>query len=371
MPKWTAPLIRAGVVIAFSLLFLLGGYLIIRFLYPFVIGFILALLLLPLVNKVERGFGWSRSASVLLAMIGLIVALLAFVTVAAVEVANGLIYLSGVLPGYIKDMAFTIENWVMNTALPIYDKINHLVLSLDSGQQDTVTQSIQSITGEITQKASEFIQILLNGFAELLLSLPNTITIMLFSILSAFFITKDWPLILSWYHRLVPDQAVRYVKRMSEEWRKAISGYVIAQFILVAMTGTIVVIGLLILGVKHAITTAVLIAIVDVLPYLGTGIVFIPWILYSFFSGDWFMSIGLSIIYGIVVVQRQVAEPKVLSRHIGVHPLPLLITLFLSYQLLGFAGLLLGPMILIILQSLVRAGIIHEVVRYVIGNGKT
>ncbi|MBM7096467.1 sporulation integral membrane protein YtvI [Bacillus sp. H-16] len=369
MIKSGAPLIRSGLIILYSFMFLVAGYIIIRFLYPFVIGFILALLLLPFVNKVERGFGWSRSLSVILAMAGLMLILITFTTVAAVEIANGLIYLSGVLPDYIKNTASTVEQWITTSLLPVYDRINHLVLSLDTSQQETVLSSIQSITADVTQRASEFIQLVFNGLADLLLSLPNTITILLFSLLSAFFIAKDWPLILSWYERLVPLHGVTYVKKITDEWRKAISGYVLAQVILVGMTGVIVLIALLILGVKHAITTAVLIALVDVLPYLGTGIVFIPWILYSFFSGDWFMSIGLSVIYGIVVIQRQIAEPKVLSRHIGVHPLPLLITLFLSYQLLGFAGLLLGPMILIVLQSLVKAGVVQGVVSYIM-NGK-
>ncbi|WP_096436071.1 sporulation integral membrane protein YtvI [Alteribacter populi] len=358
-------LIRAVIVIFFSLLFIAIGYTLVRFLYPFIIGFIIALILIPIVNQMEKRFNWSRSVAVLMTMFAMLLVSLTFTTLIAVEVANGLLYLSGVLPDHIKNFVYTMENWISVTFLPLYERVNDLVLTLNTNQQETVTQSLQTLTGEITHKAGEFIQVFFNGLAEILLSLPNTITIMLFSLLSTFFITKDWPLILHWYNQLVPKKADRYLVRLLNEWKKSLFGYFFAQGILVSMTAFIVLIGFIIIGIEHAITAALLLAIIDLLPYLGTGIIFIPWILYSFFTGEWLLSIGLSVLYAIVVLQRQIAEPKVLSKHIGVHPIPLLLTLFLSYQWFGFLGLLFGPMILIVIQSMIRAEIIQGLWQFV------
>ena len=63
--------------------------------------------------------------------------------------------------------------------------------------------------------------------------------------------------------------------------RKALFGFVKAQLTLVSMTTVIVLIGLLILRVPYAITIAIITGVVDLLPYLGTGAVFVP--LYTYF----------------------------------------------------------------------------------------
>ncbi|PYZ97229.1 sporulation integral membrane protein YtvI [Alteribacter lacisalsi] len=351
----TALVLVAGAALTGTLFFL------ILYLSPFIFGFIIALMLLPFVNRLERTFGWPRTFCVLVSMLILFLLLLTFATFAAVEIAAGLLYLSAVLPAFIKETVLIVNTWMSGTLMPLYERFTELIATLDGEQQKTVVSSLQSITGEAAQKAGEFIQVLLNSLADLLLALPNTVTVMIFSLLSAFFITKDWPLIEGWYKKAVPPVLDSLLASLKKEWKRSVLGFFIAQCILVAMTGVIILTGFLIIGIEHAVTAALLLALIDFLPYLGTGIVFVPWILYSFFTGDWFMSIGLSIIYAVVIVQRQIAEPRVLSRHLGVHPIPLLITLFLSYQWLGFAGLLLGPAILILVQSVIRAGVFHTI----------
>ena len=102
------------------------------------------------------------------------------------------------------------------------------------------------------------------------------------------------------------------------------------------MTTVIVLIGLLILRVPYAITIAIITGVVDLLPYLGTGAVFVPWVIYVFFTGDTAFAIGLLILYIVVIVQRQIMEPKVLSSNIGLDPLATLVALFVGFKLFGF-----------------------------------
>lgn len=51
---------------------------------------------------------------------------------------------------------------------------------------------------------------------------------------------------------------------------------------------------------------ALITAVIDIVPVLGTGTVLIPWAIWMFFSGDVAMGIGLLVIYGVITVVRQI-----------------------------------------------------------------
>ena len=188
--------------------------------------------------------------------------------------------------------------------------------------------------------------------------------------LATFFISKDWYKFKATLKTILPQKVRTSGQKISEELKKALLGFIRAQATLISITTTIVLIGLLILRVDYAITIALLIGLVDILPYLGTGLVFVPWIIYLAFSGSLPLAIGLGVLYLIVLIQRQVMEPKVLSSSIGLDPLATLISLFIGYKLLGFLGLAAGPVALVILRTLHSAGVYEDLWNFVIGKGK-
>ena len=77
------------------------------------------------------------------------------------------------------------------------------------------------------------------------------------------------------------------------------------------------------------------------------------------YIGDTSFAIGLAVLYIIVIVQRQLIEPKILSSSIGLDPLATLIALFIGYKWIGFLGLILGPIVLVIINTLHRANAFH------------
>ena len=111
------------------------------------------------------------------------------------------------------------------------------------------------------------------------------------------------------------------------ELRKAFFGFIRAQVTLISITGAIVLAGLLILRVKYAFALAFVIGLIDLLPYLGTGFIFVPWIIYEFIVQNYSLGIGLLVLYIIIIVQRQMMEPKVVSVNIGISPLVTLIAI--------------------------------------------
>ncbi|HEY2495103.1 MAG TPA: AI-2E family transporter, partial [Paenibacillus sp.] len=137
--------------------------------------------------------------------------------------------------------------------------------------------------------------------------------------------------------------------------------------ILISITAVIVMIGLLILQVPSAFTIGLMIGLVDLLPYLGVGIVLVPWAIYTLLIGDMVLGVGLSILYLVILIVRQIMEPKVLASSVGLDPLATLIGMFVGLKLFGVLGLLIGPVSLIIIDAFNGANVFRDLRNYIVG----
>ena len=104
-------------------------------------------------------------------------------------------------------------------------------------------------------------------------------------------------------------------------------------------------IGLALLRVPYAFILALLIAVVDFLPLLGTGLVLIPWAAVSLLLGEVSLGIGLLVLYGISSVVRQILEPKLIGEGLGLHPLLSLAAMYAGLKLFGVWGMILAPLV--------------------------
>ena len=134
--------------------------------------------------------------------------------------------------------------------------------------------------------------------------------------------------------------------------RKAVSSWLLAQLQLSGVTFTILLLGYLLLGVSYAPLWALVTAVVDALPVLGTGSVLLPWSLISLLQGNVAQAIGLVGIYVVVAVTRSVLEPRLLGKHLGLDPLVTLIALYVGYKLWGIAGMILSPLLAVTVLQL-------------------
>lgn len=83
-------------------------------------------------------------------------------------------------------------------------------------------------------------------------------------------------------------------------------------------------------------------------------------------TGNLALAVGLLVLYGIILITRQVLEPKVLASSIGLDPLAMLIGMFAGLQLFGMLGLILGPVLLVILDAFGRAGVFRALRSYIL-----
>jgi predicted PurR-regulated permease PerM len=112
----------------------------------------------------------------------------------------------------------------------------------------------------------------------------------------------------------------------------------------------ILLIGFLILGVKYAILLAVIFALLDMLPLIGIGILMIPWGFFEIIFGNTGLGIGILVLFAVAEITRNLIEPKIVGKNLGIHPILTLVLLYASYSLFGIFGLLLIPFLSVILN---------------------
>jgi sporulation integral membrane protein YtvI len=335
--------------------------------YPFIIAFFIAFLINPLVNFLETKTKMPRWLAVIVTLIVLFAIVAGLVTLLIAEIVSGTQYLANVVPENFQKLITYMETLVAQQIIPLYNDLAVLFKNLDASQQDTIINNIQAVGTQIATTVGQFIQHALQNIPQLLAWLPNAATVFIFSLLATFFISKDWYRLTGIAQKILPAKARKSGKTVFLDLKKALFGFIKAQATLISITTVIVLIGLLILRVNYAITIALIIGIVDILPYLGTGIVFVPWIIYAAVSGDVPFAIGLGVLYIVVLVQRQIMEPKVLSSSIGLDPLATLVALFVGFKLIGFLGLIIGPVTLVIIRTLHSANVFRDIWNFIIG----
>jgi|APAga8741244001_1050109.scaffolds.fasta_scaffold03543_4 sporulation integral membrane protein YtvI len=358
-------LVVGGIILGGIALFYLSKYT-----YPFIIAMIIAFLMNPLVIFFERKGRLPRGLAVFVSLLLIFLLFAGLITLLVTEIISGTNYLAGVIPKHIETIVDYIETYIATTVIPLYNQIAAMFNNLDTEQQDTILKNIQNIGESITTGVSGFIQAFLKNIPTIIGWFPTTATALLFTLLGTFFISKDWDTFGRMTGKVLPDKIFAGAKRLFRDLKRALFGFIRAQFTLVSLTTVTILIGFLILGVNYSITIALICGLVDIIPYLGTGTIFIPWIIFEFIAGNTSLAIGLSVLYIIVVVQRQLIEPKVLSSSIGLDPLATLIALFIGFKLIGFLGLIAGPVVLVIFNTLQRANVFKAIWTFIIGDTK-
>jgi len=315
-------------------------------LFPFILALLLAFLLEPIVQritvltKLRRGFASLFALVLVYGILGLV--LFALINRLNNEVSN----IAMSFPAY-DDLVRFVEVKVQ--------KMQHLI-NLNPGVKAAVLESTQDIFAQLKSGASTASVFLLRVLA----ALPGTLAIMMVAIVGTYFISADLPRVKDFLHSVFPTSWKGKVRVVSADLGTALSGFLKAELTLIGITMVLTIVGLSILRLDYAFTVGVLTGLLDLLPVVGTGLLFIPWIVWNLIIGQVAFAVKLAVVWGIMVAVRQALEPKLLSKSIGLDPLPTLISMYVGIKLLGGWGLLLGPAVVIIYQALIKAGVFNK-----------
>lgn len=359
--------ISRGLLVLFILM--MGYFLTVltfEYIFPFLIAVLLAMMLHPFVHFLER-LKIPRAIGTITVIIIIFIFIFGFLFLIITEIIQGTAFLAERIPTFFEKTVTTIDQWVADKLIPFYQSVSSYFHTLNESQQVAIQEYFQKLLNDIATNGAFLLQEFFLNFPNYIAVIPNSLSFIIFTILATFFITKDWNSIYYLLKKYSPLRLQLNVKDFFSHLKKAVSGYVKAQFLLVSISTVIILIGLLILQVQHALTITLLTVVFDILPFIGTGVIFVPWIIYCFFTGNYSMTIELTILYMFVILSRQLLEPKIISSSIGINPLVGLITIFVSFKFWGVLGILLAPIFIILLHVLLESGIMKQVWQFIRG----
>lgn len=154
--------------------------------------------------------------------------------------------------------------------------------------------------------------------------------------------------------RILPSGAYNLLAGIKNGFITVGIKYIRSYSIIMLITFVIMLVGFLLLGISHAPLVALVIALLDILPVIGVGTVLLPWSVFSFVTGNTVLGVGLAVMFTVNEAVRQFAEPKIVGKNIGVHPLLTLLLIYVGFGLFGFFGMLLCPIVAAVLLLLVK-----------------
>jgi len=230
-----------------------------------------------------------------------------------------------------------------------------------------VQLALQEFGADMTDKIADFINSksapVISYAGATAKAVPKVFIGFVVFLLSSFFMLSEPDKFTGLFTKFIPKRISERWESIKKEIKTYLGGYVQAQAIIMSIAFFIIFIGLTILDVSYALLIAIGVAVLDALPFFGSGAVLWPWALVRFINGDIKMGISLMIIYVIIIVTRQFIEPKIVSKRMGTNSMLTLVSMYVGYKTFSLGGMILGPIVLVIIISLYRAGLFDGIIR--------
>lgn len=332
------------------LIYCIFRYLIVWFM-PFLIGLLIAVCLQKPANwlhkktKIPQKFLAAALVFLCLGLLGVIVWQIGFYLV------NQVSGLADLIPVVVNELPEIMDN--------ITNRFSHLIMSLPGNLDLSVNTLTQSVLQTVQNIASSFSQSAGSWAINVMKNVPNIIVSFVITIISCCFISVDYDNIVIFIKRQLSPRVKSLLVSIKNTFLRNTLRMLRAYLLIMFVTFVELAVGLSLLRVNYSVILAAIICVVDILPVLGTGTVLIPWAVIAFLLGNTYLAIGIAVLYAIIAVIRNIIEPKIVGKQIGLHPIVTLIAIYVGLKTFGFLGLFFFPMTLIVLKSLHESGEIH------------
>lgn len=351
--------IRLILTIVLILLFIYGLPIIFQLLYPFIFALVLAGAANPLVNGIER---WFEKLKIKTSGIRSIVTF--FMTILILLSLLFLLYLIvSTLLNEIFQMATSIQNnWT--DIVRIFENTEHWLTAQMDIMPIEVIEILEGITENVLDFIRNFSRNLLNytvAFTGLFISKAGSVSLNLLTFfLSLYFILSDFDNMKNFLRKHTDKRILSTVSLLKNTTVVGVWGYVKTQLILSIFAFVVMFLSFTLYGIEYALTIAIFLAIIDLIPLIGTIAVLLPWGIFEFIWGVHNFGIFLIVLGIVFFLMRRLLEPKIMGTQTGLHPLFALIGIYVGIQFSGLWGALLGPLIMVVLIGFLRSGILDN-----------
>ena len=308
-----------------------------QFLLPFVVGGAVALLVQKpasfISSKLKINPSFTAGSLALAVFLG-IVALAFFILFRAV----------GTAAGFFEELAANTE---MLTAF--FDNLKNSAASVFERLPKKFTELLSVFYEDAVNRLGTYLTSMLSSAAgHTVKQAPQFLLSCVVAAASACYMAADFNKLIKFVRgfcgQKIYDNAVKIKNILVNSVFKFAKGYLI----ILGITFLELFLGLTVLKTKYALLLSFVISIIDILPVLGTGTVLIPWAAVEFIMGNTAKGAGIVILYLIITVVRNFAEPKIIGKQMGIKPLFTLLAMFIGIKLFGIAGIFILPITLIV-----------------------
>ena len=352
-------LVNLGVALAGVLFLIFVVPQLVRFLMPLIVAWIVAMIANPIIRFLEKRIKIMRKHGSALVIILVLAALIAAFYGLAVLVAS------------------QFSSWV--TELPdVYDSVTQNLQQLFRSlhqKYNIIPADVKLAFDQRENMLDSYIQKAIDGLlkmvksgslskvSSLASSLMDFLVYAILTILASYFMTVEKDHFTKLLQEKTPAGVQRIWDKIKKIFIRAIGGYFKAHFQIMIVIFFITVIPFAFMGISYSGLLAVVIAIVDFLPFFGAGTVLVPWAFYRLVTGSYTYAAILFVIYVVVLIVRQALEPKLIGDNIGTSPFETLVFMLVGYRLAGMLGLIVGIPVGMILMECYREGMFDDYIR--------
>lgn len=341
--------------IAYYGIILVGAIIGIRYLFspllPFLCGFLIAWLLRRPARYLSEKcrLPYKLFAAILTAVFYILIIGLLFL--AGTQLFSAMKELFQMLPELFSNQLLPLTDRLINTVEDFFGQFDRSVAAqMDSWFLELSSTLMQMITS-LSSSALKYI----SGVAA---KTPTMILRVVLTVISTFYFSFDFERIKAFICHILPKKLTNAVMPLKDKAVSSLKIFVRSYCLIFLLTSAELVLGFLILRVPYPAVLGVLVAFIDLMPILGTGLILLPWALISAITGKLLFAFGILMLYIVITIIRNIVEPKLVGKQIGLHPLATLISMFVGLQLFGIIGMFILPVTLSIIVQLRRDGIL-------------
>ena len=347
------------IILAISIIAVYLGFKLAVFYMPFLIAFILSLMLEPCIRFIMKKMKLKRRTSSIIVFVVSIIVIVGLLVWAGITIVSEASSLLGSLNIYFEKGYQLFEK--------ILSKFDFTSFQIPDNIMGAIQNSAMNFLETLTQWAKNVLTVAIN----FLTSVPTIGIYAVVTLLSLYFICVDKVYMIDQLEHHLPKSWVKKIGIHLKEIVKTLGGYLKAQFTLVVISFIICLIGLYVLhfigfNIEYPLLMALIIGFVDLLPIFGSGTFMVPWAVITAFMGDYKLALAILILWAIISVVRQFLEPRIVSGNIGIHPIFTLIAMYTGFKFIGILGMIIGPIILIILKNIFATFIDKGVVKSIL-----
>ena len=217
-----------------------------------------------------------------------------------------------------------------------------------AGSTSVIFDAAGAMVNAVASKMTEFAA----GFAGML---PRMFIFAAAFILSSVYFCAEYRNVADRVLKVLPRRASGAVSVCKRECGIVMTKYVRAYALLFLLTFGEVFLGLTLIGIRDSLLISLIVALVDFLPVFGTGTVLVPWAIARLLLGDVKTAVLIAVLYTVISVVRQFAEPRIVGGGIGLHPAVSLMMMYVGWRLFGFFGMISAPVLFAIVKNTVKA----------------